>query len=76
MLVPEDRRAGAAALSSWLGRARPASQALPNSGPPRHAGARHPPERWARTRPRHWGQTTPGPQSARRLTSWLIVGAK
>ena len=34
MLVPEDRRAGPAALSSWLGRARPASQALPSSGPP------------------------------------------
>ena len=33
VLVPEDRRAGAVALSSWLGRARPASQALPNSGP-------------------------------------------
>ena len=34
VLVPEDRRAGAAALSLWLGRARPSSQALPNSGPP------------------------------------------
>ena len=34
VLVPKDRRAGAAALSSWLGRARPASQALPASGPP------------------------------------------
>ena len=34
VLIPEARRAGAAALSSWLGRARPASQALPDSGPP------------------------------------------
>ena len=34
VLVPEARRAGAAALSSWLGRARPASQALPDPGPP------------------------------------------
>ena len=34
VLVPEARGAGAAALSSWLGRARPASQALPDSGPP------------------------------------------
>ena len=34
VLVPEARRAGAAALASWLGRARPASQALPDSGPP------------------------------------------
>ena len=33
VLVPEARRAGAAALSSWLGRARPASQALADSGP-------------------------------------------
>ena len=32
--MPEDRRARAAALSSWLGRARPASQALQVSGPP------------------------------------------
>ena len=34
VLVPRARRAGAAALSSWLGRARPASQALLSSGPP------------------------------------------
>ena len=34
VLVPEARRAGAVALSSLLGRARPASQALPDSGPP------------------------------------------
>ena len=34
VLVPEARRAGAAALSSWLGRARPASRALPDSSPP------------------------------------------
>ena len=34
VLVPEDRRPGAAALSSWRGRARPASQALPDLGPP------------------------------------------
>ena len=34
VLVPEARRAGAAALSTWLGRARPASQALPDPGPP------------------------------------------
>ena len=34
VLVPEAQRAGAAALSPWLGRARPASQALPDSGPP------------------------------------------
>ena len=34
VLVPKARRAGAAALSSWLGRACPASQALPDSGPP------------------------------------------
>ena len=34
VLVPEARRAGAPALSSWLRRARPASQALPDSGPP------------------------------------------
>ena len=34
VLVPKARHAGAAALSSWLGRARPASQALPSSGPP------------------------------------------
>ena len=34
VLVPEDRRTGVAALSSWLGRARPASQALPSPGPP------------------------------------------
>ena len=34
VLVPEDLRAGAAALCSWLSRARPASQALPASGPP------------------------------------------
>ena len=51
VLVPEDRCAGAAALSSWLGRARPAPQALPASGPlasrrcmapPRTLGARPP----------------------------------
>ena len=50
--VPQDRLAGAAALSSWLGRAHPASQALPVSGPlvsrrctpppPRTLGARPP----------------------------------
>ena len=34
VLIPQDQRAGAAALSSWLGRACPASQALPSSGPP------------------------------------------
>ena len=34
VLVPEDRRAGAAVLSSLLGRARPAFQALPALGPP------------------------------------------
>ena len=34
VLFPEARRAGAAALSSWPGHARPASQALPGSGPP------------------------------------------
>ena len=34
LVVPEARRAGAAALSSSLGRARLASQALPDSGPP------------------------------------------
>ena len=34
VLVPEARRTGAAALSSWLGRARPDSQALPSSGLP------------------------------------------
>ena len=43
VLVPKDRRVGAAALSSWLGRARPASQALLASGPRRLAGARPPP---------------------------------
>ena len=43
VLVPEDRRAGAAALSSWIGRARPASQALPASGPPASRGAPPPP---------------------------------
>ena len=41
VLVPEDRRAGAAALSFWLGRARPAS---PRPGgwhvPPKTVGAR------------------------------------
>ena len=47
VLVPEDRRTGAAALSSWLGRARPASQALSNSGPPA--------SRWCTAPPRALG---------------------
>ena len=43
VLVPAARRAGAAALSSWLGRARLASQALPNTGPPAARGCAAPP---------------------------------
>ena len=61
VLVPEDRRAGAAALSSWLGRARPASQALPNSGPPASRRSTAPLQRWAAALPLHWGLTTQGP---------------
>ena len=63
--LPEARRAGAAALSSLLGRARPASQALPDSGPP---AARSRPECWAHALLLPWGQTPSGPRSARRLT--------
>ena len=40
----------------------------------RHAGSRHHPGRWVPAPPRHWGQTTLGPQSAKRLTSWLTGG--
>ena len=75
VLVPEDRRAGAAALSSWLGRAHPASQA-PGLGPPGSLRCAAPPRTLAPTPPRHWGQTTPGPRSARRLTSWLTGGSR
>ena len=60
VLVPEDRRAGAAALSSWLGRARPASQALPNSGPPASRRCTAPP-RTLGTRP----SSAPGPDDPR-----------
>ena len=52
VLVPEDRCAGAAALSSWLGRAHPASQALPASGPRRLANVGPPP-------PGHWANAPP-----------------
>ena len=68
VLVPEARRAGAAALSSWLGRARPASQALPCSGLRRPAGARLRPECWVLAPPPPWGPTTPGPRNAKPLT--------
>ena len=51
VLVPEDRRAGAAALSSWLGRARPASQALLASGPPASRRCAPPPPRTLGTCP-------------------------
>ena len=50
VLVPEDRRAGAAALSSWLGRARPASEDLPDSAPPASRRCAAPP-RTLGTRP-------------------------
>ena len=33
VLLPEEKRAGAAAMSAWLGRARPASEAVPHPGP-------------------------------------------
>ena len=65
MLVPEARRAGAAALSSWLGRARPASQALPGAGPPTTRRCTAPPKVLG-TRP----SSTLGPddpKSAKRL---------
>ena len=71
VLVPEARRAGAAALASRLGRARPASQALPNSGPRRRAGVRPRPGCWARALPSPRGRTPPGPRSARRLTGLI-----
>ena len=34
LLVPQDRQEGTAALSSRLGRARPASRAVPDAAPP------------------------------------------
>ena len=70
VLVPEDRRAGAAALSSWLGRARPASQALPASGPPAARRCTPPPT------PPLWPQDpgTSDPRSAPNLTPWLTRG--
>ena len=60
VLVPEAQRAGAAALSSWLGRARPASQALPDSGPPAARRFAAPP-RVLGTRP----SPAPGPDASR-----------
>ena len=56
VLVPQDRRAGAAALSSWLGRACPASQALPDSGPPAACRCMPPPPP-----PRHGAPPPPWP---------------
>ena len=61
VLVPEDQRAGVAALSSWLGRARPASQALPSSGPTATRRCTAPP-RTLSTRP----SLTLGPNDLRR----------
>ena len=58
----------------WGGPAQPPRPSRTQA--PRHAGARRLPERWAPAPPRHWGQTTPGPRSARRLTSWLTRGAQ
>ena len=78
VLVPEDRHAGAAALSSWLGRACPASQALAASGPPASRRCPPPPPRtnWAPAPPLHWGLTTPDPRNTQHLTSWLTGGAR
>ena len=58
--VPEAQRAGAAALFSWLGRARPVSRALPSSSPPATRRCTAPP-RTLGTRP----SSTLGPDDPR-----------
>ena len=67
MLVPEAPRVGASALSSWLGRARPASEALPSSGPVSTRRCTAPPV-MPRTRPSSAsGPNDPGPAKRQAL---------
>ena len=61
VLVPQVRRAGAAALSSWLSRVRPASQALPNSGPPAARRCTPPPKTLGTRPPLALGPGDPRP---------------
>ena len=65
VLVPQEPRAGAAALSAWLGKARPASQALPDTGPPATRQCVAPPKtlgtRPPRPPPWRWGPRALGP---------------
>ena len=73
VLVPEGRRAGAAALSTWLGRARPASQAFPDPGPPAPRRCTAPP-RALGTRPSSaLGIHDPRP-AKRRAPNWATLG--
>ena len=65
VLVPEVRRAGAAALSSWLRRARPASQALPDSGAPAARRCAAPPGVLSTRPPLALGQDTSRPTKRR-----------
>ena len=55
VLPPQERRAGAAAMSAWLGRARPVSKALPAVGPPGQPAVHCP-----ATEARGVGPTAPG----------------
>ena len=56
VLPPQERSAGAAAMSAWLGRARPGLEALPGWGPRPADGA--PP------RQGNWGHAPGSPRSA------------
>ena len=69
--MPEHRRAGAAALSSLLGRARPAFQALPISGTPGSCWA---PKTLGARPPSALGPEDSKPRNAPNPTSWLASG--
>ena len=68
VLAPAARQAGASALSAWLGRARPASAALPAPERPSQRARRLEPRRLARQAPSHDRDVVPASRRARRAS--------
>ena len=68
VLAPVARQAGASALSAWLGRARPASAALPAPERPSQRARRLEPRRLARQAPSPDRDVVPASRRARRAS--------
>ena len=73
VLVLEDRRSCAVLVARLGAPCLPSPLGL---GPPASRRCTLPPRLWAHAFPRPWGLTTPDPQNAPSLTSWLTGGVQ